>query len=354
MASSTTNANTSLLVTNSAARLRYFLGQLLTQRDLSAEQQYHVMLRRLLQREVLGTGTVAGLEVTRTSGTPEQFVVVSAGFALDPDGRELLVESDVLLGVADPAATPGTVPFPPSGPESAATLATDIRTRFALPNEVVFAEQNVNNLITRLGPPVDFIAAGDPNAVSTLRAEVAKITATPPNPFTGSFEDWLFGQIVGVTHIGLQYREDGTEPSPTIADASCCAGVTCFPARTQEGVLILTSPDPFPAIADPHADFFACLQGLPDNQGAIDCDALRVRLGECIFAAWRGVPNVAPVCGDAVFPILPLAVAYWTRFPRSAGRFTNIDNASERLLALGVPMLRALTEVLAGCTTGGA
>jgi hypothetical protein len=54
-------ANTKLL--SSVARLRYFFGELLTQRDLEAEQHYHVLMRRLVQREAFGTGTVAGLEV---------------------------------------------------------------------------------------------------------------------------------------------------------------------------------------------------------------------------------------------------------------------------------------------------
>ena len=50
-----------LTVASGVARLSYFYGQLLTQRDLHAEQRYHLGLRRLMQREAFGTGTVAGL-----------------------------------------------------------------------------------------------------------------------------------------------------------------------------------------------------------------------------------------------------------------------------------------------------
>ena len=64
MANGTTAAAKDLLtVASGVARLHYFYGQLLTQRDLSAEQHYHLELRRLLQREAFGTGTVAGLRV---------------------------------------------------------------------------------------------------------------------------------------------------------------------------------------------------------------------------------------------------------------------------------------------------
>lgn len=351
MATSTTNGNPALTVTNSAARLRYFLGQLLTQRDLAAEQQYHVMLRRLLQREVLGTGTVAGLEIKRpTAGTPEaeRFVILGAGLAIDPDGRELLVEKDVPIELADPAAVPNTTPFPPSAAESAATLATDIRTRFQLPASVPFTATDVTQLIADL-KAAGLIAASDNPGITTLRGHVAKIPTPAPTPTPNPFREFLFDALVGIAHIGLQYREDGADPAPAIVDASCCAGTTCFPSRTQEGVFIAMSDTAFPAIADPHDQLLACLGAPPRNAGVLDCDTFRANLAACIFDMWRPLARVTDSCGDAVLPVVPLATTTWSRYAHAGGQVLLIDNVSERLLALGVPALRAVTDSLAGC-----
>src|SRR5580704_5680349 len=97
-----------LTVASGVARLNYFFGQLLTQCDLQAEQRYHLALRRLMQREAFGTGTVAGLPVEDAGPTTQGSVFVRAGLALDPDGRELLLVSDQCLTVAAPVQTPGS------------------------------------------------------------------------------------------------------------------------------------------------------------------------------------------------------------------------------------------------------
>ena len=69
-------------------RPHYVAGKLLTVDDLELEQRYHIEKRRLLNRMLHGPGIVSGLAVTGgTGGT----VTVEPGFALDPQGREILV-----------------------------------------------------------------------------------------------------------------------------------------------------------------------------------------------------------------------------------------------------------------------
>ena len=349
MAATTNIGDASLAVTNSASRLRFFSGQLLTQRDLQAEQTYHVLLRRLMQREILGTGTVAGLAVQHpTAGTPEadSFVIVEAGLAIDPDGRELLIEKSVQLQIAAAPLTPNTTPFPPSTtPDSATVLATDINTRFGLPTNTMKAA-DVNTLI------VDLQAAGlmfttDPTPVTTLRGLVAQLPTTTPNPIPTDLPAFFEDQLVSIVHVGLEYAENGAEPSPAIVDASCCAGTACFPGRTNEGVIITVSETPFPTIADPEETFRGCLIA----DGALNCADIKTRLANCIFEMWRAMASVTDPCGGTQFPVVPLAVVSWSLYPRAGGRILTIDNISERPLALGVPATRVLAEVLAGCTS---
>jgi hypothetical protein len=78
-------------------RPRYFAGRLLTAEDLELEQRYHIEKRRLLNRELRGPGIVSGLEVSPGEG----FVTVVPGFALDSNGREILVTEPRQLAIPD-------------------------------------------------------------------------------------------------------------------------------------------------------------------------------------------------------------------------------------------------------------
>jgi hypothetical protein len=348
MAATSNIGDASLAVTNSASRLRFFLGQLLTQRDLQAEQSYHVMLRRLMQREILGIGTVAGLKIDRPaagSAEADSFVIVRAGLAIDPDGRELLIEKDVLLQIAAAPLTPNATPFPPSTtPDAPAVLATDMNTRFGLP-PLAMTDADVNQLIGDL-QAAGLMFTSDPAPVTTLRGLVAQLPATTPDPVPDDLPGFFQDQLVAKVHIGLQYQESGGEPSPAVVDASCCAGVACFPARTNEGVLIAVSDTQFPDIVDPQAKIRECLVA----GGTLACTEIKDRLADCLFERWRPVAGATDPCAGAAFPAVPMAVVTWSLYPRPGGRILTIDNFSERLLALGVPAVRALAEVLAGCT----
>lgn len=74
-------------------RLNYVLGQVLGVKDFQQEQVYFLHKARLHNRSLHGYGTVWGLEVT-TDGTGEELEIqVACGLAIDPQGREVLVDA---------------------------------------------------------------------------------------------------------------------------------------------------------------------------------------------------------------------------------------------------------------------
>jgi len=90
-------------------RLNYFPGQRLDAADLRAEQGYHLLVRRLLNKGLFTPGVVSGLEVDRVEGQPRS-VRVADGLALDPLGRAVvLLEEETVVAVPNqpPASTPG-------------------------------------------------------------------------------------------------------------------------------------------------------------------------------------------------------------------------------------------------------
>lgn len=70
-------------------RNRYFYGKLLTAEDFEQEQRYLNDKRRLINRFVLGSGIVAGLEVIRVD---DYNISLEMGLALDETGREIVVD----------------------------------------------------------------------------------------------------------------------------------------------------------------------------------------------------------------------------------------------------------------------
>jgi hypothetical protein len=78
-------------------RVNYFSGQLLTADDFQAEQDYFRAKARRHNRMLLGAGIVTGLEVALDPSSDEQPVVsVGAGYAIAPDGEELLLRASRL------------------------------------------------------------------------------------------------------------------------------------------------------------------------------------------------------------------------------------------------------------------
>lgn len=71
-------------------RLKYTNGQRLDADDLRLEQEYHIRLRRQLNRALYGAGIAAGLEVEIKEDDAHR-LVVRPGLALDDDGREIIL-----------------------------------------------------------------------------------------------------------------------------------------------------------------------------------------------------------------------------------------------------------------------
>lgn len=86
-------------------RLHYFNGQFLKEQDFSDEQKYHLDMRRRLNQRLHAPGIIFGLEVI--AGTNK--VTVQPGMAMDPQGREILLESATDLAIT--AATDITIAY---------------------------------------------------------------------------------------------------------------------------------------------------------------------------------------------------------------------------------------------------
>ncbi|MEH2316516.1 YncE family protein [Nostoc sp.] len=96
-------------------RLNYFTGQFLTERDLRADQAYHIGKHRQHNRYLHGHGSVCGLKVTQhpNPACRDRFIVLEAGLALDCCGREIVVHQPVYFDLvaalapqkADPTIT---------------------------------------------------------------------------------------------------------------------------------------------------------------------------------------------------------------------------------------------------------
>lgn len=340
-------------VPSDVARLNYFFGQLLTQRDLQAEQGYHLVLQRLLQRETLGTGTVAGLRVDAPPDAAPRGVFVRAGLAMDPGGRELVLANDVCIEIAAEAAVPG----------AAGLAGTDFDGLAASLNEL-------------WGQPID---AGDLEALAAELAALGVIPTAdagplrdaldrlvPPDPFElpagSTLADHLLDALVATTYVGVRYLERGAEPTPASLDASCCGEAQCFPARVREGVSIVAQPTPFDVIEDPyhnarvalHTCFGAEETTPPPNENSPFTHACRRCLCELLLGSWRGLPVAADPCNTGVLPVVPLAIVRWSRFAGpGASRILDIDNCAIRPLAPGVPALRALLDAITQCTSPG-
>lgn len=81
-------------------RNRYYYGKLLTSGDFESEQKYFNDKRRFLNKIMFGMGKVCGLKVY---GVDETTIMIESGFALDNQGREIVVDQSSMkkLSVID-------------------------------------------------------------------------------------------------------------------------------------------------------------------------------------------------------------------------------------------------------------
>lgn len=108
--------------------VHFFNGRLLTGEDLGREQSANERARRQLGMS-LGTGVVAGLEVTPTVGAQPDApsVTVEAGLAVAPDGQVLELTARTDVSLVEQASAPGAVPqvvFSDCTPPQPATYTT--------------------------------------------------------------------------------------------------------------------------------------------------------------------------------------------------------------------------------------
>src|SRR5262245_39657245 len=94
-------------------RLNYFNGERLMAGDLRTEQDYHVGVRRLLNRSLYAPGIVIGMKVELIKSSDpvdKRSVLVRSGLAFDNQGREIYLPEDVKVQVMGaPSSTPGVV-----------------------------------------------------------------------------------------------------------------------------------------------------------------------------------------------------------------------------------------------------
>src|SRR4051812_40445664 len=84
-------------------RLNYFDSQFLRANDFTAEQTYHLRLRRRRIRLTSTPGVAEGLDVVIASGSTA--VTVKAGTAFDGQGRELVLANDRVIDLASQTAS---------------------------------------------------------------------------------------------------------------------------------------------------------------------------------------------------------------------------------------------------------
>ena len=82
----------------SMERVRYFARQLITPDDLTQEQEYFRAKLRRHNRLLHGWGVVCGLEVKPAA--TEWSVTIEPGYALGPQGDEILVEQQVTVDLS--------------------------------------------------------------------------------------------------------------------------------------------------------------------------------------------------------------------------------------------------------------
>lgn len=75
-------------------RNKYYYGKLLTEQDFVQEQAYINDKRRMINRFIHGVGVAAGMNVVEVD---EKSISVEAGLALDFSGREIVVDTPVML-----------------------------------------------------------------------------------------------------------------------------------------------------------------------------------------------------------------------------------------------------------------
>ena len=96
-------------------RLSFYNGERLNADDFKLEQEYHIRVRRWLNKSLYSAGIAGGLEVSYEAGRVDPqdrpVILVSPGMALDNEGREMIVveQAEVpIIGRPNPSGQPIT------------------------------------------------------------------------------------------------------------------------------------------------------------------------------------------------------------------------------------------------------
>lgn len=147
-------------------RNRFFTGKFMAARDFNAEQHYH-RSRHLMHNRILhGMGTVCGMRVCHhPNPNCDTWVVIRAGIAIDCCGREIVLDHDTALDLAeylkasDPVQTAAAEPVSQTD-EKTATADPE---QSAVPKSEAHAGQATANLlvvgIRYCEEPVEFVPA---------------------------------------------------------------------------------------------------------------------------------------------------------------------------------------------------
>ncbi|MDB9326730.1 hypothetical protein PN435_11185, partial [Nodularia spumigena CS-590/02] len=84
-------------------RLHYFDNQFLKAEDFTTEQEYHLEMRRRHNRVLHTKGVAEGLEIKKKDN---KTITVTAGTAIDGNGKEIVLLQDFSISLADTTKYP--------------------------------------------------------------------------------------------------------------------------------------------------------------------------------------------------------------------------------------------------------
>jgi hypothetical protein len=245
-------------------RPRYFDHQFLIEADFTAEQQYHLGMRRRLNRLLYSPGIVEGLAVQKTAA---KVVTVQPGVAIDRSGQEIIVEENRVIDLSNAALFPAnaTVFITAAYQE----LETEPSTATGAPGNTRFTEL----------PLVQAVTTPPPTDGSVIRLASFRLDAAANVP--GNVADLLDGgvrlPVLSRTERGLASL-DGVSNAQGNIDLAPAQSIVIVPDDANNRITIGESHSA--RTDNPHATTAAQIQALP----AADYDLRRRALASITFS----------------------------------------------------------------------
>lgn len=188
-------------------RNHYFTGKFMVARDFAADTEYLLSRHQLHNRLLHGWGIVCGLEV-HPHPRPEcarEWVVVTAGFAIDCHGRELVLTCDTAFPLPLPPAPGGEPPEPDCPPRPDPFL---LCAKFHL------------------------------EKIEPVPALYAEGTCDPHHTEFNRYREGVRLTVADVTPACWPTAECGRDPSRPAADDDCGCGPDCLEPHCPCGNLV--------------------------------------------------------------------------------------------------------------------